>query len=203
MEEDIREKIALKRYQLISPVLAEPARAQNEYLRKQAGQELTFPRYGVRKISVSTMKTWLRKYRRQGFEALKPQGRSDGGRPRRLAEEWLKVIEIQCKAYPHYSVQKLYETLRELHLLGEPPVHYHTILRLVKMRGWLSVQKRTDVRKAFEVEQVNDLWIGDFLHGPQVRSAHRSPKAILCAIIDDHSRLIVGLRDHQRLDPGP
>jgi len=46
MEEDIREKIALKRYQLISPVLAEPARAQNEYLRKQAGQELTFPRYG-------------------------------------------------------------------------------------------------------------------------------------------------------------
>jgi len=192
MEEDIREKIALKRYQLISPVLAEPARAQNEYLRKQAGQELTFPRYGVRKISVSTMKTWLRKYRRQGFEALKPQGRSDGGRPRRLEEEWLKVIEIQCKAYPHYSVQKLYETLRELHLLGDPPVHYNTILRLVKMRGWLSVQKRTDVRKAFEVEQVNDLWIGDFLHGPQVRSANRSHKAILCAIIDDHSRLVVG-----------
>ena len=26
MEEDVREKIALKRYQIISPVLAEPAR---------------------------------------------------------------------------------------------------------------------------------------------------------------------------------
>ena len=192
MEEDIREKIALKRYQIISPVLAEPARAQNDYFRKQAGQELTFPRYGVRKIRVSTLKTWLRKYRRQGFEALKPRKRSDGGRPRRLEESLLKAIEVQAKAYPHYSVQKLYETLRELHLLGDPPVHYNTVLRLVKMKGWLPVHKRTDVRKAFEVEQVNDLWIGDFLHGPQVRSGNRSHKAILCAILDDHSRLVVG-----------
>ena len=192
MEEDVREKIALKRYQIISPVLAEPARAQNDYFRKQAGKEQTFPRYGVRKIRVSTLKTWLRKYRRQGFEALKPRKRSDGGRPRRLEDSLQLAIEVQAKAYPHYSVQKLYETLQELHLLGDPPVHYNTVLRLVKLKGWLPVQKRTDVRKAFEVEQVNDLWIGDFLHGPQVRSANRSHKAILCAIIDDHSRLVVG-----------
>ena len=45
MEKDIRERIALKRYQIISPVLAEPARAQNEYFRKQAQQEHDFPRY--------------------------------------------------------------------------------------------------------------------------------------------------------------
>ena len=35
MDKEIREKISLKRYQLISPFLAEPARAQNEYFRKQ------------------------------------------------------------------------------------------------------------------------------------------------------------------------
>lgn len=51
---------------------------------------------------------------------------------------------------------------------------------------------RTDVRKAYEVDNVNDLWICDFLHGPQVRAGHRAAKAILCAILDDHSRLIVG-----------
>ena len=59
MEEEIREKIALKRYQIISPVLAEPARAQNEYFRKQADREHLFPRYGLRKYTVSTMKAWL------------------------------------------------------------------------------------------------------------------------------------------------
>ena len=92
MEKDIRERIALKRYQLISPVLAEPARAQNEYFRKQADREHDFPRYGLKKISVSTFKAWLRDYRKGGFEALKPKGRSDSGRPKRLDEQ-AKEIE--------------------------------------------------------------------------------------------------------------
>lgn len=105
MQEDSREKIALKRFELISPVLAEPARAQNEYFRKQAERELDFPRYGLRKISLSTMKSWLRAYRTGGFEALKPKNRADGGRPRRLDAHSLKAIEVKCKAYPGFSVQ--------------------------------------------------------------------------------------------------
>ena len=47
MEQDIRERIALERYQIISPVLAEPARAQNEYFRQQAERMHDFPRYGL------------------------------------------------------------------------------------------------------------------------------------------------------------
>jgi putative transposase len=192
MDKEIREKIALKRYQLISPVLAEPARAQNEYFRKQAETEHEFPRYGLRKVRVSTMKAWLRKYRKGGFDALKPKTRSDGGRPKRLDEGLLKAIEIKCKAHPSLSGQKLYEMLREQDLLGHPPVHYNTLLRVLKEQGWLMLKKRTDVRKAYEVDNVNDLWIADFMHGPQVRTGNRSAKAILCAILDDHSRMVVG-----------
>lgn len=192
MEKDIREKIALKRFEIISPVLAEPARAQNEYFRQQAEREHNFPRYGLRKVSVSTMKAWLKKYRKKGFDSLKPKSRSDGGRPRRLDEQTLKVIEVKCKAYPHLSPQKLYEELRDQGLLGQPPVHYNTLLRVAKAQGWLAAKQRTDVRKAYEVDNVNDLWICDFMHGPQIRSHNRSLKAILCAIIDDHSRMVVG-----------
>jgi len=192
MEKEIREKIALKRYQIISPVLAEPARAQNAYFRKQAECEHDFPRYGLKKVSVSTMKAWLRKYRTRGFQALKPKDRSDGGRPRRLNDQALKAIEIKCKAYPYWTVQKLYENLRDQGLLGDPPIHYNTLLRIVKDRGWLPVQTRKDVRKAFEVDNINDLWVSDFMHGPKIRFHNRSVKAILCAIIDDHSRMVVG-----------
>jgi transposase InsO family protein len=192
MQEDSREKIALKRFEIISPVLAEPARAQNEYFRQQAGRTLDFPRYGLRNVSVSSMKSWLRAYRKGGFEALKPKHRSDGGRPRRLDAQTLKAIEVKCKAYPAFTVQKLYEDLRDQNLLGHPPVHYNTLLRVVSTQGWLAIKKRTDVRKAFEVDNVNDLWIGDFMHGPHVRSNNRSVKAILCALIDDHSRMVVG-----------
>lgn len=192
MDKEIREKIALKRYQLISPVLAEPARAQNAYFRNQAETEHEFPRYGLRKVRVSTMKAWLRKYRKGGFDALKPQTRSDGGRSKRFDEGMLKTLEIKCKAHPSLSGQKLYEMLRDQDLLGHPPVHYNTLLRVIKEQGWLPLKKRTDVRKAYEVDNVNDLWIADFMHGPQVRTGNRSAKAILCAILDDHSRMIVG-----------
>jgi transposase InsO family protein len=192
MEKEIGEKIALKRYQLISPVLAEPARAQNEYFRKQAQREHNFPRYGLRKVSVSTMKAWLRMYRKKGFAALKPKSRSDRGRPKRLDADTLKAIEIKCKAYPYWTVQKLYEELRDQGLLVEPPVHYNTLLRLVKEHGWLATKARTDVRKAYEVDNVNDLWVCDFMHGPKVKSGNRTGKAILCAIVDDHSRMVVG-----------
>ena len=192
MDKEIREKIALKRYQLISPVLAEPARAQNEYFRKQAETEHEFPRYGLRRVRVSTMKAWLKKYRKGGFDALKPKTRSDGGRPKRLDEGLLKAIEIKCQVHPSLSGQKLYEMLRDQDLLGHPPVHYNTLLRVVKEHGWLPLKNRTDMRKAYEVDNVNDLWIADFMHGPQVRTGNRSAKAILCAILDDHSRMVVG-----------
>jgi transposase InsO family protein len=192
MDKEIREKIALKRYQLISPVLAEPARAQNEYFRKQAQIEYDFPRYGLRKVSVSTMKAWLRKYREKGFDSLKPKNRSDGGRPRRLDEGLLKAIEIQCRAHPSMTVQMLFEELRNQDLLGYPPVHYNTLLRVVKKQGWLSPRGRADASKTYEVGNVNDLWTSDFMHGPQVRTANRSAKTILCALLDDHSRMLVG-----------
>jgi len=192
MEKDIRERIALKRYQIISPVLAEPARAQNEYFRKQAKREHDFPRYGRRKVGLSTMKSWLKKYRKRGFEGLKPKNRSDIGRPKRLDEETLKAIEVKCKAFSYWSVQKLYEDLRDQGLLGDPPIHYNTLLRVVKDKGWLTPKARTDRRKAYEVDNVNDLWVCDFMHGPKVKTGKRRNKAILCAIIDDHSRMVVG-----------
>jgi transposase InsO family protein len=48
------------------------------------------------------------------------------------------------------------------------------------------------VRKAYEVENVNDLWVCDFMHGPKVMVNNRAVRAILCAIIDDHCRMVVG-----------
>jgi len=192
MDEEIREKIALKRYQIISPVLAEPKRAQNEYFRKQANMPHDLPHYGNKKVSVSTMKSWLRTYRDEGFAGLKPNARSDKGRPRRFDDLLTHTIAVKCKAYPYFSVQKLYEHLLEQDLLGNPPVHYNTLRRMVKDNGLLSTKARADVRKAFEMEAVNDLWVCDFMHGPRVQVGKQLVKAILCAIIDDHSRMLVG-----------
>jgi len=192
MDEEIREKIALKRYQIISPVLAEPTRAQNEYFRKQADVDHHFPHYGIKKVGVSTMKSWLRIYRKRGFGGLKPNPRADKGRPRRLDQHVMDAISVMCKAYPYWSTRNLYEHLLAQELLSDPPVHYNTLRRMIKDNGLLSPKARADVRKAFEMEAVNELWVCDFMHGPRVQDGKRSVKAILCAIIDDHSRMVVG-----------
>ena len=76
--------------------------------------------------------------------------------------------------------------------LGNPPVSYNTLLRAMAREGLRPKTGRSDVRKRFEREEVNELWIGDFLHGPPVMAGKRLSKAILCALIDDHSRMIVG-----------
>jgi transposase InsO family protein len=192
MNEETREQIALARYKLISPVLAEPGRVQNEYFRGQADKEHELPHYGCRRLSVSTLKLWLRRYREKGFEGLKPRARADQGRPRRLGEQSLAAIRGKCKAYPHWSAQMLYEDLLASDQLGDPPVCYNTLLRAIAREGLLPKAGRRDVRKRFEHEEVNELWVGDFLHGPTVMAHNRLAKAILCALIDDHSRMVVG-----------
>jgi len=196
MHKDIAEQIALKRYQIISPVLAEPGRVQNEYFRTQAEREHEFPRYGSRRIAVSTMKGWLRTYRKKGFAGLQPGKRSDAGRPRRVNEAMLTAIRVKCKAYPDVSVQKLYEELLAQKLLGEPPIHYNTLLRIVTLEQLLPAKGRSDVRKRFETDNINELWLSDFMHGPQISMGNRTRKSILCAIIDDHSRMVVGYGFH-------
>lgn len=193
MDNETREQIALARFKLISPVLAEPGREQNEYFRTQAAKRHDFPRYGSRKIKVSTFKSWLKAYRKEGFEGLKPKIRSDKGRPRRADEKVMDAILVQCKAYPYMKVKQLHETLLKQDLIGNPPIHYNTLLRIVKEENLLQFSgQRTDKRISFETDHVNCLWMCDFMHGPQVTLNRKTHKAILCAIIDDHSRMIVG-----------
>ena len=193
MDNETREQIALIRYKLISPVLAEPGRVQNEYFRTQAARPHEFPHYGSRKVTVSTLKSWLKVYKKKGFAGLKPKVRGDKGRPRRSSPELLNAIRVKSKAYPHLTAKRLHEILTEEGLIGDPPIHYNTLLRIVKAENLLQFgNTRGDVRKRFEVDHVNDLWMCDFMHGPRVSISRRLHKAILCAIIDDHSRMIVG-----------
>ena len=94
MDNETREQIALIRYKLISPVLAEPGRVQNEYFRAQAAKRHGFPRYGSRKVKISTLKSWLKAYRKSGFEGLKPKIRSDKGRPRKASPQLMDAISV-------------------------------------------------------------------------------------------------------------
>jgi transposase InsO family protein len=192
MNNETREQIALARFKIISPVLAEPGRVRNEYFRTQAAAEHDIPHVGPRRYSPSTFKAWLKSYRARGFEGLKPKTRTDCGAPRRITDDLLAHLRARCQAAPDLSATLIHEELARTGLLGNPPACYNTLLRTLKREGLLTRPRRTDARMRFETADVNDLWMCDFMHGPQAVVEGRPRKAILCAIIDDHSRMIVG-----------
>lgn len=193
MNDETRKQTALQRYKIISPVLMETGRNRNEYFRQMAAKEHVFAGSKPRKVAVSTMKLWLKAYREKGFDGLLPRKRADGGRPRRIGEKEMAAIAGKCRAFPHWSVQKLYEELLDHNQLGEKPICYNTLLRIVRQENLLPVEGRSDARKRFEMAAVNEMWTCDFMHGPAVELSYgKNAKSILCAIIDDHSRVIVG-----------
>ena len=195
MNNETREQIALARYKLLSPILAEPGRVQNAYFRQQAEREHCFPHVGVRRYSMSAFKLWLKRYRDEGFDGLKPKSRKDkDSRRRQLGAEALAFVQLKAsEEEPRWTRIQLYEYLLARELLGEPPLCYNTLLRILKRDAlWPHPLGRNDVRKRFELAEVNELWVGDFMHGPKVRCGRSIKKAILCAILDDHSRMVVG-----------
>lgn len=193
MNDETRQQIALERYKIISPVLMETGRNLNEYFRQMSEKEHVFGGGKPHRVAVSTMKAWRKAYQAEGFDGLIPKKRKDGGRPRKIGEKEMAAIAGKCRAFPNWSVQKLYEELLKHNQLGEKPVCYNTLLRIVRQENLLPIEGRSDARKRFEMAAVNEMWTCDFMHGPKVELTYgKTAKSILCAIIDDHSRVIVG-----------
>ena len=76
---------------LLHPVLFGeiPSEETQDFLKKLAGEEHNFPDGKRKKPSVSTLRRKLRKYQKEGFEALGRKARSDRGKPRAQSQETL------------------------------------------------------------------------------------------------------------------
>ncbi|MGK5089166.1 DDE-type integrase/transposase/recombinase [Bdellovibrionota bacterium FG-2] len=196
MEQTIRDSIGLLRHRIISPVLMDSGRAQMKYFRELQTQAFEVPGRGQKYFKPATMKGWLHRYRKHGFAGIVPRERLDLGKFRTLSPEMQAALIAFRKDNLDLSVVKFHERARKQGLLGEPPICGATLSRFLKSEN-LFQEKNPTPRKRFEMSRFGELWTGDFMHGPQVierAGSKRMRKAILLAIIDDHSRLIVGAR---------
>lgn len=196
MDPKIAESIGLLRHQIISPVLMETGKAQMAYFRQIAQKEFDVPGRGPKRFTAQTMKGWLYRYRKSGFQGIVPKTRSDSGKFRALSEQTrAQVKELRLKNLDRSCV-KFYDLCLREGILGEPAIGIETVRRLLKVEGLY--QRREGVaRKRFEMNYFGELWTCDFMHGPRVlerSEGKQRKKAILMAMIDDHSRMIVGFR---------
>ena len=74
--------MALFRLSVLGPLISRPKLDRGEQqalLRELAAKEYDIPGSRRRHIAEKTLQEWLLKYRRQGLEGLRPQGRCDQG----------------------------------------------------------------------------------------------------------------------------
>lgn len=187
------EALALFRHQIISPVLMESDRTATAYFQKISQKEFDVPGRGLRRFAPGTMRIWFYAYRKKGFQGLMPKMRSDKGEFRVLSEELKQNLRQEREKFLDYSCIKFYDHMFKKGFLGVPPIGIETLRRFLKSEGLYKKQKRVP-RKRFEMRYFGELWTADFMHGPQLQNGRRSKKAILMAVIDDHSRLITGFQ---------
>lgn len=194
MNDDMRKAIGLIRHQIISPVLMETGRGQMKYFKEISRQEFNCPGQGNKLFSPETMKGWLKAYRKHGFSGLIPKARSDRGLQRFGATGiGEKIIELR-KDLMELSAAHFYRRCLQEKILGDPPLCEQTLRRFLKVKNLINKDASSiKGRKRYEMDRFGELWVGDFMHGPALEAPKRR-KAILLAIIDDHSRVIVGHR---------
>jgi putative transposase len=149
-----------------------------------------------RPVPRRTLEDWWYAYQRNGFAALHPKDRSDRGLPRKLTPEQERHVVESVKAYPAIAVKVLHRQWKE----ADPQMPgLNTIYRALqrhsmdqRSRRYLVRQAISGPTKAFEAPWVNELWMADFSPGPFLTLAgQKKPQAThLCAIIDDHSRIV-------------
>lgn len=191
-------EIALFRYGLISALLFDPLAAGEleKALRQIAGKRYPIPYSTRTKVGVSTLRRYLKLYQQGGFDALRPKGRSDKGRPRAFPAQVIQKAIALREEQPARTTTTLADILkRDPELSPEQIPNAHTLASHLrscgKTRRLLAQNPRTYRR--FEREHVNSLWQGDAMAGPWLPdpfAAGKKRRAHLFCFLDDHSRLI-------------
>jgi transposase InsO family protein len=195
MDKKVKEKIALFRYGIVAPVVNDSVSNKMEYLRQMAAKEHDVPYWGRKWYKVETLRSWVKRYRRDGFDALMPKSREDKGKSRKIDDQLAQYIKNALDSFPFLSGSALYRLLVSEGKIQVGGINEGTLRKFIRENNLR--QQAVDalkVRKKFEKEHINELWIADCMHGPYVKfedgKQTRKHKVFLIAAIDDYSRVI-------------
>jgi hypothetical protein len=166
LDEKEREKIAIKKFSLVAPLLNGQTENQKEYFKKLAAEPIDMPHYGLRRYTVKTFEWWLYLYRRHGLEGLKPGYRSDRGKSRRITEEIALKVQEKKIAKPKLSGILLYEELVKDGVFTpdklSPATFYRFLAQNHDLANSQDTGKEDKEMKRFSHQKINQLWQTDY-----------------------------------------
>jgi transposase InsO family protein len=201
MESSNPEQMAAFRYSLIAPIVSrQTPMAPGEvkaYLAQAAAQTYHIPGSMKTRVSIRTLERYLHQYRRGEWEGLKPQSRKHKNNVRIPPAVLQRAIALR-RLRPERSVEQIIFILEEDGTVEKQTLAASTLARHFKKAGVsrkdLVVAPTNQGFRRFEAEDVHALWQFDFQHTlylPDPKDPKKRKKAILFAILDDYSRLIV------------
>jgi len=189
--------VALFRYGLIADLVRLEPGTKGLYakIEQKAAIEYVIPGTTRTRVAAETLRDWIKRYRRGGFDALIPKPRADRGQSRSLPPQVVEVLLALKEGQPALSVQLLIREARKHPDVPEAlPLPVSTIHRLLTRHGLMDktrgTQGDTD-RRRFAFRHAGEMWMSDVMHGPSVQVAgRRRHKTYLIAFIDDATRVI-------------
>lgn len=190
------DEVALFRFGVIGDLVHLPPGTKGLQARLEEKAEIDYRIPGSRRVRVAseTIRDWLKKYRRSGFEALRPQVRADLGQSRVMPRDVADLLLSIKEEKPALSVQLVIrEALASGKVVEGLPLPASTVHRLLSRAGLMAKkpgEPSSKDHRRFAFEKAGDLWMSDVMHGPAVIVEGKKRKAYLIAFIDDSTRVI-------------
>ena len=196
-DSDHSHAVALFRYGLIADLVRLEPGSKGLYaqIAHKAATEYTIPGSTRTRVAAETIRDWLKRYRRGGFDALLPRPRADRGQSRSLPAEVVDVLLEIKEGNRALSVQLVIREARKRPEVPEAlPLPASTVHRLLARHGLMDKPQGESGdadRRRFAFAHAGELWMSDVMHGPSVFVGNRTKrKTYLIAFIDDATRVI-------------
>lgn len=192
---DQANQLALFRYGLIADFIHMPpgTKGLHGLIGKKAEKSYVIPGSSRTRVAPETIRDWLKKYRKDGFDGLLSKQRNDKGQSRRLVPEVADLLISIKEETPALSVkQVIAQALAKIP--AEVTLAPSTVHGLLAKKG-LMKKKADDPNgkdhRRFSYPYAGDLFMCDVMHGPTVRTPdNKRRKTYLIAFIDDATRVI-------------
>ena len=197
MTDKEKEAVALFRYGIIAPyVTGNLDQKPYTYFESVRDKEFTYVDGCLRKVSPTSAVRWYKTYKKEGLDGLKPKGRNDDGNYRKLDDDIRKQIEYFVSEFPRLPAVQIYDKLTANGLVIHKSPSLSTVSRytnkLKKSKGFINITER----RRYEKEHINEVWYGDSAHAMYIyddNDGSKKKKVYIIALIDDASRMIVGI----------
>lgn len=191
----LQEQVALFRYGIIADFIHLEAGSRGLYaqFKRKAAQQYTIPGSKRTTVAEETIRSWLKRYRKDGFDGLLPKGRSDRGKARRLSQEVQDALLTIREENPEFTVPLVIKKARTSGQVAEDiRLPESTVYKLLVRHGLTKKQAgSTKDHRRFCYQHGGELFMSDVMHGPAVRTADgRKRKTYLIAFIDDATRVV-------------